>query len=48
VAFTLDRYAKLLPGSVAEAVTAIDAFIARVDTSARLAAPELAAYLVGR
>jgi integrase len=38
VAFTLDRYARLLPGSKAEAVQTIDAFMARADTAARLAA----------
>lgn len=38
IQITLDRYGHLLPGSEAEAVQAIDAYLERADTSARLAA----------
>jgi integrase len=38
VAFTLDRYAKLLPDSNAEIVAALDAFMERSDTLGRTAA----------
>jgi hypothetical protein len=34
----MDTYGHLLPGSEAEAVQAIDAYMQRADTSARLAA----------
>jgi integrase len=37
VAFTMDRYAHLLPDSQAETVALIDAFLGRADTSGRLA-----------
>jgi integrase len=38
IPITLDRYGHLLPGSQAEAVQAIDAYLQRADTGARLAA----------
>jgi hypothetical protein len=38
IQITLDRYGHLLPGSQAEAVQAIDAYLQRADTGARLAA----------
>jgi hypothetical protein len=37
-AITLDRYGHLMPGSEDEAVGLVDAYLARADTAARLAA----------
>ena len=40
IAITLDRYGHLMPGSEDEAVGLVDAYLARADTAARLAALE--------
>ncbi len=37
IAITMDRYGHLMPGNEAEAVALLDAYLARADTSARLA-----------
>ncbi len=47
IAITMDRYGHLMPGNEDEAVALLDAYLARADTSARLAQPDLARVAVG-
>jgi integrase len=37
ITITFDRYGHLMPGNEAEAANLLDAYLARADTSARLA-----------